>query len=1007
MSTFDDGQRSVLFRAYIGPIPVASDSLDAYGKWDWPSAIGSSYALPPYMGQRLLTSNLLTTDTGGFTSTGGSLPVAGGVWVGPGASNQVWEYITYINNHSGANSLKRHTADEVFGGAVGKHDSGAPIWFWYPLDTNNGKLEYTQELSDNMATATWTAKLGGVSAPNSILKTEHLFMVTWTENPALPEASWKMLMLGVIEKITMAQDTQNLGTWDIEVSSTARLLQVSSVPNLRIGPLDIALEADTEASSDLGVAWKFALQQKQQAEFGEIEELDVIEVQSDMGPDNLVDGNMDTLWVSDGWVGPRSAFENSLQVNSWASLFMYPPPTEVFGSRYIEIINHEGLHFVRLYVFMVYDSTTGRKAKWFDVTDGDLFNDNNVPDGDENWFPEDRIIIAEHGATFERNFPTAQPKWFIDASTLSDRDADVVRRLWWEGGAIFMAWGPGFAGEGYLIHWGDVTYSELDTKWDAQALSSFNLPDSNAYISLANAKPGMVLRREMQTGDPAYGFTWDWIHHPGYEISNDHNDDRFGNWVKLKLPEMSHLLRDDIGPSNTTIYIVDAQGVPNVEGLSLHGFGGAVIIDDEMITYTAKDYETGALTGCVVAAGHKAGARTYARWRTPWYGEDSGYGKVFQDKIFDLATSAYPIQKLKWGRGYFKESGNGRTPFIGSFLWRFSLYEEARTSNEEHHESDYFSETVVDSEGWLSFQGENIVVPNASINMTSAYFNAANDGFRPRTLLLEIRKMFNAANAEIADRPRLNYISVEVDRRYFNPDTWIDVPPDGMSNALLIKKIFDLTGQWSSMSSVFSTAGDPDPLGRSWGQTDRGTGWQVGTDMADYGSSVVRCDRNGRVRIGTQRYLISATHDPKRTLYKQDVTSVEVVNIRPAEVGQVRLKWENGVTRTEGVVVWPDTLRKGGSIVEVGPMLANSEADAQIVAFNLYETKRFPYNVFYELAVSDMTIEVGDIHCLMFSFYYMQGAQPKYLMVETVDQEFNDGIYKTVIGAREIGREFA
>jgi hypothetical protein len=1000
-------QTSAVFRAYIGPVPIAADSDDAYGKWDWPNAIGSIYSIPPYMGTGALTTRLARTDTSGFGVSGLSLPAVGGVWVGPKqdyeGDDQGWEYIAYLNSHAGANSLKR----QVEPGVNGIHAIGAPVNFWYPLDTNNGNLQYTQELSDNMSAVTWTCKMGGVRAPNTILKPEHFFMVTWSEDPSLPESAWKMLLLGVIEKITLTQNTQNLAEWSVEVNSTARLLQTSSVPSLRIGPLDIALEAKTEASSTLGAAWKFALQQKEQAEFGEIEELDVIEVQSDMGPDNLTDGNMDTLWVSDGWVGPASAFANSKGVVAWASLFFYPPPTELFGSRYIEIINHEGLHMVRLYVFMVYNSTTGRKAKWYDVTDGDMFSDNNVPDGDGNWEPEDRIVIAEDGATFQRNFPTAKPKWFLDASGFSDRDAEVVRRLWWEGGAIFMAWGPSFAGEDYLVYWGDTNPTELEDMWDAQALSSISLPlPARANPSMAAAKPGKVLRREMQTGDGDWAFTWDWFHHPGYIISNDQNDDQFANWLKITLPEMSHILAFDIGVSSTIIYLTDTQDNPNVEGLSLHGAGGAIWIDDDLITYTGKDYYAGTLTGCTVHAGHKAGARAYANWHTPWYGENSAQGKPFQDKIFDLATAAYPISKLKWGRGYFKASGNGRSPFPGSFVWRFSMYENADTAYQDHHEADYFSEVVIDSENWLTFQGENILVPNATVNTTTNYFNPASDGFRPRTLLMEFRKMFNAAGTEIPDRPRLNYITVEVDRRYFNPLTWIDVPPSGMANSLLIMQIFQLSGQWPSQFSTFSTAGDPTPLSRAWGQTDRGTGWQVGTDMADYGGNIIRCDRNGRIRIGLQRYLNTLTHDATRYLSEDDVTSVEIVNIRPAEVGQVRLKWENGLTKANGVVVYPDTVRKGGSISDVGPMLANTEADAQVIAFNMYQAKRFPYNIFYELSMSDMTVQVGDIHALQFPFYFGGEINYKYMLIETVDQEFSNGTYKTVIGAREIRRDW-
>lgn len=1002
---------SVIFRAYIGPRPVAYDDPEAFGKWDYASAIGSEFALPPYLGARNLTATLAAGTANGMAISGSALPAQAGVWVGPNGTGEGWEYIAYQNSHSGANSLRR----EVQSPHTGVHTSGAPVYFWFPLDQNNGALTISKEMSDNMASAVWTGKLAGVRAPSHVLKPEHLFMVTWTLDTDAPESSWGMLCIGVIEKITMRNDTQQLAEWDIEVASVARLYQNSTVPNMRIGPLDIALEASADASSTLGAAWKLTYPQRIQAEAGTIPEIDVVELQADMGPGNVVDGNENTLWVSDGWVGPRNQFENSAERNAWASLFMYPPRDGLFGTRYIEIINHDGLDMVRYYVYCKYsygDGTTYR-GQWFDVTDGDMFEDNGIPGGSDAFDVEDRLIIAENADKFNSLFPSAKPKYLIDAAGLSGRDADAVRRLWWEAGAIFMAWsgtaGGGSPGEGYLIHWGHTTYAEIEAAWDAQALSSIDLPDSNLYIALAPAKPGMVLRREMQTGDPVWAYTWDYIHHPGYEISNDQNDDRFANWLKVKLPEMTHVLALDIDATTTTIYLVDGQSVPNVEGISIHGQPGSIFIDDEIITFTGKNYDLGTLTGCVVTQKHKAGAKVYVRWRTTWYGQPGGgtypFDVPFRDKVFDLATSAYPIQRLRWGRGYYA-NGTGRHPYPGSFVIRFSLYDDARTAYEDSHEADYFTEMVVDSDSWLANHGENIQVPNASIDMTTTYFNSANDGFRPRTVLMEFRKMFDGGGAEVTDRPRLNYLVAEVDRRYFNPATWLTIAAGGASNTLLISQLVNMAGWFPSMHATYGTAGDEAPLARSYGVTDRGTAWQVAVDMADYGASLIYARLNGRLRIGVNNYILSPSHEVVLTLTEADVVSVEVVNIRPSEVGQVRLKWENGYTKASGVVVWPDEARKGGSIIEIGPVLANSAEQALTIAFNHYQTKRFAYNVFYELANSTINIEVGDIHQLDYPFFYREARIRKILLVESVEIELSEGRLRTVVGSREIEREF-
>jgi hypothetical protein len=100
--------------------------------------------------------------------------------------------------------------------------------------------------------------------------------------------------------------------------------------------------------------------------------------------------------------------------------------------------------------------------------------------------------------------------------------------------------------------------------------------------------------------------TYDYIHIPGYVVDQDIRAESTGNpshrseWFKVVLPEMSHVLKDDVPAGTTDIYLVDAQKQPNVEGISRDGEGGKIIIDDEVIPFTGKNYKDGYLSGCTV-----------------------------------------------------------------------------------------------------------------------------------------------------------------------------------------------------------------------------------------------------------------------------------------------------------------------------------------------------------------------------------------------------------------------
>lgn len=1039
------------FYAYIGPRHVAQDDDSTlYGHWNYIADLFNNtpepYPLPPldYVGLRTLTTTM-SDRSSDLNISGTGLPSAAGVWVGPNGTGEGWEYMAYYS----VGALK--TAQrEIQPPQTGYHTVGAPVYLWYPLGLNAGQVQYDQEQSDNMSTITWTAKLSGVMAPAAVLKPEHLIVVTGSTNLTLSEAQMPIIFLGTVERVQLSQDTQLNGTWEIDIVCTSRLLQQSTVPGLRLGPLNIALQADIQASSSLGAPWKLTLPQLDQVNAGTLTEIDLMEFQADLEPSNILDGSEDSLWVSDGWVGDRTAFANSAGCHGFASIYAYPVATDPYGTRYLEIIAQDALDVMTIWVmgyWWVRDADGNKlepnpRAQWYQTTEFNFFQSQGMDNdslkqendnGDMGMVRENRIIIAEDLSVFQRVFPAAKAKFMLDAATYSGQDTDMVRRYWWEGGAVFLAF-IGSTGDPpihfnrseMLVTWGEVTEDMAKDQWESDDLTpdvqfpaeAWHIPTTTGvYPNQTHLdKPGQVYRRVLTSA--TVNMTYDYIHMPGYVVDSDIEAEEGGNpshraeWFKIVLPEMSHFLRDDIGAGTSTIYLIDGQKQPNVEGISRFTGGGKIVVDDEVILFTGKNYKNGYLTGCTVTRNHKRGTRVYVRWALKAFGraiagaEGGGRYKAGtfmpqEDLIKQIATAGYPLERIEYGRGYFHANGAERYPYAGNYLVRFSVDPDAPDPSIDSWQNGYMNQ-LIDTAGstdpvW--------VTPNVSALVNTAYFDPANDGFRPRTIFFGFRKMNDQYdNPMNIARPRMNYFRAFVDRFYFNPETWLDTIDTGFDNESQIMELMKLSGQYDNFF-LYDT--EPPPFGRharKIGQTDRDTAWRVASDMADYGTSVIQCLRWGIVMVGMNKFLLSDTHDANAYLTDDNIISLEIVNVRPAEVGQIRLLWEDPFLGFTGVAVYPPTARYGGSIVEVGPLLLDDQAMAELVAKNLYKTRRFPYNIFVEYITGDWDVTAGMIHEIRYDFLRNGQMLYKLLMVETVSQTIANGIHRTQVGYREIDR---
>jgi hypothetical protein len=130
------------FRAYVGAQWLPDTSPYFY---NW-TAINDG-GTDNFAYSTTLTSALLS---GGITANVASaslFPSAGGVWIGPAAGGEGWEYCRY--NGKGATSLNALVRPTNNIEHNSNHGVGAVVRFWFPLENHDdGNLSISSTLND-------------------------------------------------------------------------------------------------------------------------------------------------------------------------------------------------------------------------------------------------------------------------------------------------------------------------------------------------------------------------------------------------------------------------------------------------------------------------------------------------------------------------------------------------------------------------------------------------------------------------------------------------------------------------------------------------------------------------------------------------------------------------------------------------------------------------------------------------------------------------------------------
>jgi hypothetical protein len=614
------------WRAFIGPpyLPVGHAA-----HWDW-SVLNEGDAYTPTPIGTSLTDNLALGGTVATLPSGATIswPAAGGFWVGPNGAGQSWEYVTYTGKAGNTlTGLVRETHDAE---QTGVHSSGAAVRFWWPVDTCDGTLHFTERMTDNLAAVGWSAEIRGHKIQQAALRNGHLVLVQIREATTAGWSDWTNALVGWISN-PKARDTAGGQAWSLQITGLDGVLSKIQARGVRVGRVNLAVSGTVASSPALSFWYKEAGRE-------------LLRNDATTG-DMTLDSDPKTKYISEKFIGsaniPADARLDQIHISPYVG--------QSKGYRWIQ--------------YRMGDAGVGLKLR----------NQHGYyPGPDSSGISPDAarsvpVLVCENAQLCRAENPEYGDAYFYEVSTKAlntfhgsppvGYDADD----WWdsfapEGGGLCVG---GTTSDTAKCLWGNVNVAAAESAWGGTGA-----PWSGPVLPALN--PGDTIRRIHASGAfDAAGYTVGLSAMPGYyveAIEGGVGDERL--WLLYQTPPMGLQLTNaitDSSPGNgQTLYISSADG-PSTDGLDA---SGTLQVGLEQITYSAKAANG---DGVVVTARGANGTTAAAHQQATTVYAVDGSGE---------AVEAKPVYSIGWER----ESGE---PYPTDFYLLASKYSVVRTPDED------------------------------------------------------------------------------------------------------------------------------------------------------------------------------------------------------------------------------------------------------------------------------------------------------------------------------------
>lgn len=878
------------WRAYVGPPWRRNDAADF---WDW-SALGLT-AYTPAPADTTLNGDVEPAADTITLSDASDFPTAGGCWLGPG-TGETWEYITYTGKSG--NDLTGVTRETVTAEQTGQHANGALVRFWWPLVLDE-MPDYTGEMGGNLADSYWSATLKGHDYPQAALRNGMLCHVQarWAEDEDGDWGAWTTELVGWLLNPRLQDKTEDNGAWTCDLVSSRQMLDLVKVGGLHVGTQNVAITGSAEASPELGAAY---------VEWGSGE---FTAAEPDLSPGAAIDGELDTLYLSEDYVGTdnRPVGRGDWSVYAPDQIHVIAYVGQGAGYRWVQMQPgpHESDFGVQLANVTGYWPGDPRGGIWF-------------PAG---YFAELKIaevakplLLVESEALFRSEHPNCHDCYVYELSAKNDITtvanssgviSGVTVKDWWnaftaEGGYLLT-----LISQGASLHnpaggavWGNVYVN--DPLWWTGA-------------SLAALSAGETIRRKWASNTKTAA---DWLvgraATPSYWL-----DGEAKLWFLVQQRSLGLWLRDDIDSSQTSDIYITSDAGDTLDGLPP---GGVLQIGAEQISYTAKASTNDALAGTVtrgangtVASKHTAGDKVY----------------VVTDGV---ATDALPISSITLRRG-------ASLPMPSTFKVYGSLLTLARTPADTENDEEE------DQDLW---QDDYTLLDTVTAAPSGDYTLALVPSLRYRYILIVVTAM-----ATDPYRLAINELKLTADLSVFSTTGTLE------SGTIIQAQQQLLAAAGFPSGAVVASLLGLDEVDDY--TTDSGMCGPLVADLADYGGARYATARDSKAVLLKDSYWRGGALPTEIIDWDKSLAvALDAEMEHGLSVGQVVMTWRNAAGTDKGTVRYPPTAAALGEPTEIGPYIYADAAAALTGAAKRYWQLRRPYGALVPAAGPAWRVEAGD-----------------------------------------------
>ena len=659
-------------------------------------------------------------------------------------------------------------------------------------------------------------------------------------------------------------------------------------------------------------------------------------------PDNVTDEDIDTLWISNYHVNGPA-----IGGKDGLTIVYFQPPSGLYeGASFLQVQNKNNNY---------HTERSQRSGAWvYDINDSTWHEiESDGPSTTNPGYLENDLsdggigLVVEREDEFEQVYGGAEYEELRDLQSRTQAGSiNFFDHFRPGGGALFIQSNYGAWKEG--VHWGSVG------SWPGNPppIGGATPSGGSQYVG-TNPGPGYAI--------VAIGGTFSWQKYivPGHMPNVGAN---LYEWLYATLPPLDR--RSDAERSIGNGYItvrnkagdLDSSGLPNVNGqVTIGAYNYTVTNKDSISISISPGLQEKILEGAPIYTYH--------------------HGQT---------TEGYPLKKTRWERdGLF-------VPYAYELGW---ANVNGRLPNRSEYINDYMARLILTNTGYLQ-SGE-----------VSHLDSEPNNGFRTTSLYMLFTRMGNSVSKTlVTERARLNQLELLVDRAFF-PDSEEFVWHTTDSSAQqVIKAMLDRT-RLGPAATILNYNG---PTFKDY-ITEPGYAYPIVMDTAKVGGVLVRSRWDGKISLA-QGNLIARNFSSVALAGVWDEADIKTVDIEQSADVLLRMLTLEYILPdgSTGTYIYPagEVYPNYGQDVGAGPFLVLNEAQAAVIALNLWNIMQLNYTVNIELADGAWgsgIIEPGTFHSVTWP-WSEEGTLARKFLVTQVNQNINNTTLVTAFSGVEVGR---